>query len=186
MTRRLVLGLFAISGLHLACAADGYLRNEVFGAVGIGAAWHDEGSLGSGLNGGGGFGYRLSRRFGLEAEVNAFRTTRDYSSLYPPFQASGVHAMGNGLLYLNRGRAQTYLIFGAGLMHVSNPTGFAGARPGSSADGFAASLGAGIKIFVSEHLSLRPEFRIYAGDSRGVLEPPLGVFRFSMGIGYHW
>jgi len=186
MIPRLVLGLFAISGLHLACAADGYLRNEIFGAVGIGAAYHDEGSLGSGLNGGGGFGYRLSRRFGLEAEVNAFRTTRDYSSLYPPFQASGVHAMGSGLLYLNRGRAQTYLIFGAGLMHVSNATGFAGAQPGSSTDGLAANVGAGIKIFVTEHLSLRPEFRIYAGNSRGAVEPPLGVLRLSLGIGYHW
>jgi opacity protein-like surface antigen len=186
MIRRLVLGLFAISGLLLAGAAGGHLRNEVFGAIGMGTARHDEGSLGSGINGGGGFGYRLSRRFGLEAEVNAFQTTRDYSSLYPPFQASGVHAMGNGLLYLNRGRAETYLIFGAGLMHVSNSTGFAGARPGISADGFAASFGAGIEIFVTERLSLRPEFRIYAGDSRGVVEPPLDVFRFSMGIGYHW
>jgi len=186
MTRRLVLGLLAISGLNLAGAADSYLRNEVFGAVGIGQTYHDEGSLGSGINGGGGFGYRLSRRFGLEAEVNAFRTTRDYSSLYPPFQASGVHVMGNGLLYLNRGRAQSYLIFGAGLMHVSNSTGFAGAQPASSTNGFAAGFGAGIKIFVTEHLSLRPEFRIYAGNSRGAVEPPLGVLRFSMGIGYHW
>ena len=58
MIRRLVLGLFAISGLLRAGAADGHLRNEVFGAVGVGATWHDEGSLGSGLTGGGGFGYR--------------------------------------------------------------------------------------------------------------------------------
>ena len=94
--------------------------------------------------------------------------------------------MGNGLLYLNRGRAETYLIFGAGLMHVSKSTGFGGAQPGSSTDGFAAALGAGIQIFVTEHLSLRPEFSIYAGDSRGVVEPPLGVLRFSMGIAYHW
>ena len=71
-------------------------------------------------------------------------------------------------------------------MHVSNSSAFAGAQPGSSTDGFAASLGAGIKIFISEHLSLRPEFRIYAGDSRGVVEPPLAVLRFSMGIGYNW
>jgi hypothetical protein len=85
---------------------------------------------------------------------NAFRTTRDYSSLCPPFQASGVHATGNGLFYLYRGRAQTYLIFGAGLMHV------AGAQPGISTDGFAANL--------------------------GVVEPPLAVLRFSMGIAYHW
>lgn len=186
MIPRLVLGLFAISGLHLAGAAEGYLRNEVFGAVGIGKTYHDEGSLGSGLNGGGGFGYRLSPRFGVEAEVNAFRTTREFSSLYPPFQANGIHAMGSGLLYLNQGRAQTCLIFGAGVMHVSNPTGFAGAQPDRSTDGFAANLGAGIKIFVTGHLSLRPEFRIYAGNSRGVIEPPLGVLRFSMGIGYHW
>ena len=47
MIRRLVLGLFAIPGRHLAGAAD-YPRNEVFGAIGVGAAWPDEGSLGSG------------------------------------------------------------------------------------------------------------------------------------------
>ena len=37
MIRRLVLGLFAIPGRHLAGAAD-YPRNEVFGAIGVGAA----------------------------------------------------------------------------------------------------------------------------------------------------
>jgi hypothetical protein len=35
MIRRLVLGLFAISGLYLAGAVDGQFRSEVFGAIGI-------------------------------------------------------------------------------------------------------------------------------------------------------
>ena len=186
MIRLLIAGLFAVSVLAAADTAEGYLNRELFGTVGIGKAYDDEGSLGSGLNGGGGFGYRLSQRFGVEAEINAFRTVREFGPLFPPFRATGVHAMGYGLLYFNRGRAQAYLIFGAGLLHSSNPVGFAGARSDPSANGFAANLGAGIKIFVSEHVSLRPEFRIYAGDSRGVVEPPLGVMRFSMGIGYHW
>ena len=115
------------------------------------------------LNAGGGFGYRLSRRVAVEAEVNGFRTRRDFSSSFAPFQAQGAHVMGSGLLYLNRGRAQTYLLLGGGLLHVRVKNGFGELPVGRSANGFAINFGGGLKIFVSPHFSLRPELRIYSG-----------------------
>src|SRR5690242_328741 len=102
--------LLVLLGLFLAPVyAQNDFKREVFGTIGIGKTADDEGSLGSGVNGGGGFGYRLTRRFGVKAEVNAFRTRRDFSAGFQPFEATGVFAMGNGLLYLNRGRTQVYL-----------------------------------------------------------------------------
>ena len=158
----------------------------MFGAIGIGKTYDDEGSLGSGLNAGGGFGYRLSQRFAVEAEVNGFRTRRDFSSSFAPFQANGAHVMGSGLLYLSRGRAQAYLLLGGGLLHVHVKNGFGGAPAGKSANGFAVNFGGGLRIFVSPHLSLRPELRIYSGGSGGAVEPPFSVIRISLGAGYHW
>lgn len=182
--------MVAFSGLYLAAPAtasgEDFLKKEVFGAIGIGKTYDDEGSLGSGVNVGGGFGYRLWSRIGVEVEVNAFRTRREFSSAYPPFQASGAHVMGSGLLYLSRGRGQAYLLFGGGLLHTRLESGFGSVPVPRSANGFAVNLGGGMKIFVNPHVSLRPELRIYVGDSRGAVEPPFGDIRFSMGVGYHW
>jgi len=187
---RLVAGELAIAVLCLTGVTPAFCedlrRREVFGAIGIGKTYDDEGSLGSGLNAGGGFGYRLSQRFAAEAEVNAFRTRRDFSPSFAPFQASGVHAMGSGLLYLGRGRAQAYLLLGAGLLHVHVNNGFGGAPAGKSANGFAVNLGGGLKIFVRQHFSLRPELRIYSGGSGKAVEPPFSDIRISLGVGYHW
>src|SRR6185436_1992369 len=119
---------------------------------------------------GGGFGYHLSRRFAVEAGVNGFRTRRDFSSSFAPFQANGAHVMGSGLLYLSRGRAQAYLLLGAGLLHVHVKNGFGELPAGQSGNGFAINFGGGLRIFVSPHLSLRPELRIYSGGAGGAVE----------------
>ena len=162
-----------------------FKRSEVFGVVGVGKTYDDEGSLGTGINGGGGFGYRLSRRFGVEAEVNVFRTRREFSSQFPPFEADGAHVMGSGLLYLTQGRGQAYLIFGGGLQHVHVASGFGG-PVGRSGTGGAINFGGGVKIFVSPRVSLRPDLRIFSGGSGSAVEPPFSVIRISGGVGYHW
>jgi opacity protein-like surface antigen len=189
MMRR-VAGQFAVWGVLLAGSAPAsgqdFLRKEVFGVIGVGKTYDDEGSLGKGINGGGGFGYRLSRRFGAELEVNAFKTRREFASVVPAYESNGVHIMANGLLYLNQGRTQGYLIFGAGLLHFRNTMGFAGVDFDRSGNGLAVGIGAGLKIFVKERLSLRPEFRIYGGAAGGAVEPPFTDMRASMGLGYHW
>jgi hypothetical protein len=48
------------------------------------------------------------------------------------------------------------------------------------------AFGAGVKIFVRPHILLRPEFRIYGGDSGQAVETPFTDMRFSMGVGYTW
>jgi hypothetical protein len=187
---RLLAGKFAFAVLYLngvtPAFCEDFLKRQVFGAIGIGKTYDDEGSLGSGLNAGGGFGYRLSQRFAVEAEVNGFRTRRDFGSSFASFQANGAQVMGSGLLYLSRGRAQAYLLLGGGLLHVNVKNGFAGASAGKSANGFAVNFGGGLKILMSPHFSLRPELRIYSGGSGKAVEPPFSDIRISLGVGYHW
>jgi len=162
-----------------------FLKREVFGNIGVGKTYDDEGSLGKGINGGGGFGYRLTHRFGVEAEINGFQTKRVFSPDFAPFRASGAFVLGNGLWYLNRGRAQIFLIGGVGMLHVQNRVSFAGSVDRSD-NGVAMAFGAGVKIFVRPHILLRPEFRIYGGDSGQAVETPFTDMRFSMGVGYTW
>lgn len=139
------------------------------------------------MNGGGGFGYRLSRRFGVEAEVNAFRTRREFSPTFPPFQAHGAHVMGNGLLYLNQSAAaQAYVLFGAGLLHAVNEVDFGGARVNRSGNGLALGAGFGVKAFVTRSVSLRPEIRLSAASAGGAVDAHFTALRFSLGLGYHW
>ena len=78
----LTAGIGSVSGQE-------FLKREVFGNIGVGKTYDDEGSLGKGINGGGGIGYRLTDRFGVEAEVNGFRTKRVFSPDFAPFRASG-------------------------------------------------------------------------------------------------
>lgn len=182
---RTLPALAILTAAALPANAVNYAKAEVFGVVGIGRANDDEGGLGSGVNGGGGLGYRVFRRLGVEGEINAFRTKRTFSSAFPPYQASGVQMMGSGLLYLTTGPTQGYFLFGAGLVHARNTANFGGVVD-RSGTGFGVNLGGGVKAFLSEHISLRPEVRIYAGDPGGVIEPPFGIFRVSMAVGYHW
>jgi len=181
--RRLVLLAFCAAGVFPAWGAD--FKRELFGVVGVGKTYDDEGSLGSGINGGAGFGYRLSRRFGVEAEVNLFRTRREFSSQFPAFEANGAQVMGSGLLYLTQGRGQVYLVFGGGLQHVHVASGFGG-PVGRSGSGGAINFGGGVKILVSPRVSLRPEARVFAGGSGSAVEAPFSVIRVSLGVGYHW
>lgn len=183
--RILTAALILMTTAARASAAD-YPRAEVFGTVGIGKTGDDEGGLGSGVNGGGGAGYRIVRRLGVEAEINAFRTKRSFSNAFPAYQASGVTVMGSGLFYLTTGRTQGYLLFGAGLMNARNAVNFGGVAVDRAGNGVGFNLGGGVKAFVSDHVSLRPEVRIYAGDPGGVIEAPFGILRVSMGVGYHW
>ncbi len=169
-----------------AILADEPLRREVFGSAGFGYNYDDEGSIGHGVTGGGGFGYRIWQRLGVEGEVSAFRSRREFGAPIPAFQANGLRVMGNGLIYLNRGPAQAYVLLGFGLLHVRNEVGFAGLRLDRSSNGVNAGAGFGLRIFVTPHWSLRPEFRVDAGATNGAIEAPFTSMRFAMGVGYHW
>jgi hypothetical protein len=154
-------------------------RREIFGTIGAGFASDDEGSIGRGINGGGGIGYRLTRRFGVEGEVNAFRARRSFGQPIPPFGATGAHVMGNALVHFGSPRAQFYLLGGAGLLHARNLAGV-------SSNGLAIDVGVGFKIYATPHIFIRPDVRIFAGDSGRAIEPPLSDLRVSIGLGYAW
>ena len=119
---------------------------------------------------------------GVEAEVNGFRTERKLNYSPNPFQASGVLVMGNALLYLG----PLYLVGGAGLLHIRNQVGFSGEPANRSGSGFAVDVGGGVRIPVTRHIVLRPEVRVYSGDSGQAVERPFTDIRFSMAAGYCW
>lgn len=162
-------------------------KQEGFGFVGIGKSYDDEGSIGKGLSTGGGWGYRLSNRFGMEAEFNWFRTRREFSSMYPPYEGNGAYLNGSGLWYFTQGRAEGYLIGGAGWLHYQNEADFSGSSVDRSGDGFGIHFGSGIKIHIQERLYVRPELRILIGKAGSeAIESPLSHLRLSMGLGYRW
>jgi hypothetical protein len=185
MTRFLRI-LSLIAATAAAILGQDHAKRELFGTIGIAKTYDDEGSLGTGLHGGGGFGYRFTRRLGAEVEVTGFRTRREFGSAYPAFQASGAMVLGNGLLYLSRGRAEWYLTGGAGMLHIRNHIGFSGVPVNLADDGLAVDLGTGIKIHASSHFVLRPEVRLFAGNGGRAVEAPFSGVRVSMTAGFCW
>lgn len=179
----------AVLGWLVAAASlfgQDYPKREVFGTIGIAKTYDDEGSLGKGLHGGGGFGCRFTRRLGAEVEVTGFRTRREFDYIPAAFEASGAMVLGNGLLYLSTGRAQWYLIGGLGMLHIRNKVGFSGVPFNVADNGLALDLGTGIKIYASRHLVLRPEVRLFAGNSGRAVEAPFSGVRVSMAAGFCW
>ncbi len=178
----------AVITLIAAASALGqdYPKREVYGAIGIAKTYDDEGSLGKGFHGGGGIGYRFSRRLGAEVEVTGFRTRREFDYIPAAFEAAGAMVIGNGLLHLTRGRGEWYLIGGAGLLHIRTKTGFTGAPANITHNGMAVDFGSGVKIHVTRHFVLRPEVRLFAGNSGRAVESPFSGLRFSMAAGFCW
>jgi opacity protein-like surface antigen len=155
-------------------------RVDVFGLVGVGATYDDEGSLGKGIAAAGGIGYRLTRRFGVEGEVNAFQSKRDFGQIVPPFQHSGAHVMANALVHFGPQRSQFYLLGGVGLVHVKNKTS------DRSDDAFNLGFGFGFKFLARERVYIRPDFRIFSGSTNRAAESPFSMLRVAIGAGYLW
>ena len=153
-------------------------RADVFGLIGIGKVYDDEGSLGSGPSGGGGIGYRLRKRLGVEAEINAFSSKREFGGVPPPFEHNGAHVMGNVLSHFGPSRTQFYVLGGAGLLYVKNQ-----ARNVSDT-GFNVGFGVGMKIFATERVYIRPDFRIFSGGTSQAVESPFSMLRIGAGVGY--
>jgi hypothetical protein len=52
----------------------------------------------------------------------------------------------------------------------------------SEANDFAWGGGAGVKIFVTPRLTVRPQFRMVFSEATGVM----GLAASSVAVGYHW
>jgi hypothetical protein len=184
--RILVLGVVCFVGLMQ--AQESQYRSEVFGSIGYASVADDEGSLGGGISGGVGAGFRLTPRFGVEFDFDTLRNRRTTSGGSLEFAGHGYVASGSGVLYFRRGRVQPYLALGAGVLHYTSENGFSGTPAVKrSGTGAAAIAGLGALFFVSPHVSLRPDLRMIAGSAGGiqVIEGPV-MLRISFGLGYHW
>jgi len=183
------LAILLTCGTALCFGQEFSYRGEMFGTVGVGKTYDDEGSLGSGFNGGGGIGYRMRPKFAVEFDFSAFRHERETSFGLLLFSGSGIFATGNALYYFGSGsgRVQPYVIGGAGILHKRNTSSFEGQPPlDISGTGFALNIGTGAKIFLAPRFSLRPEFRIFSGKAGPAVEAPFSIIRAAVGAAYHW
>ncbi|MCI0337472.1 MAG: porin family protein [Acidobacteria bacterium] len=196
----LLIVMLAVAGF----AQNESYKREVYGNIGYGMLGDDEGSHGRDLMFGGGFGYRLSRRWGLAIEASRNGNHRETAE----FVMDGYAALVGGALQyhlLAERKTQPYLRFGLSYARYDGrfipnpstpPSGFS-VQPGSGKSGaqnfIGPDFGIGAKIFVTKSVSIRPEFRVAPLRGLGgyepfrhVLEPPLFASWFSVGIGYHW
>ena len=199
--------LFLIMTATAGTAVAQEYKGEVYGNFGYGAVWADDGSLGNGAVVGGGIGYRFSRRWGVAVDFSRHAHHRDFSWDGIVNKWDGHSLILNGSLVCHfrpESRTQPYLRFGLSYAYQEQnefyretPSAFLRQLGDSEVreETFHATnnylgldLGAGVKIFVAERISIKPEFRYAALSVRGgggypdVLSAPW----FNVGIGYHW
>ena len=164
-------------------------KYEVFGSAGYGATSDDEGGVGRGLDVGAGFGVRATRKLVFEGSANRISHLREFAFSGVRFEGTGLFACANALYHSSDSKVQPYVIGGIGVLHHEDrSSGLGPPRPPLSASGSAYNFGAGVKVFLNKHVSLRPEVRVFVGDlgNGGGTEPPFSLLRGSVGIGYHW
>lgn len=159
-------------------------RAEVFGSLGGGKAYEDEGLRGNGLTIGGGVGYRLTPRVGIEAQVNGMHYRRDFRSGVR-FEGTVVLTTANLLYHFSTSRVQPYVFGGIGHSYDRRNSQFPGAPflPQQTANGYAINFGVGVKIFLNKKYSLRPEWAFGGGTS---FEQSIALGRASLAFTYHW
>ena len=140
----------------LACAQISR-PTEAYGHAGWGSAWDDEGSIGSGISAGLNIGHRLTPKVAVEGDFNYFRHKREFS--FATWKGTGAVLTGNLVYHFTSGRVQPYVLVGAGLM-MYNPDL---TLETDSSTGWAWGFGAGVKGFLTERVSIRPEWRVAVG-----------------------
>ena len=182
-------------------------KGEVYGNFGYGSVSDDDYSLGNGAVVGGGIGYRFSRRWGVAVDFSRNAHHRDFSRDGIVNKWDGHSLILNGSLLCHfrpESRTQPYLRFGLSyanqehnelyretLSVTLDPLGGSETREEtihSTNNYLGLDLGAGVKIFVSERISIKPELRYVALSVRGGDGHPdvLWAPWFCIGIGYHF
>lgn len=179
--RVLLAALMLSSVLPLAARQGGeFKRWEVYGHIGAGGSYDDEGSVGSGLFTGFGGGKRVTRHIGLEGEYTYFRHDRTIALGQFRFKGSGHIFTGNFLYHFRpEAKVQPFVLVGAGGLNYSDGDG----------PGFAWTAGVGLKAYLTDHIFIRPEVRLSSGRFDRVPlqpEPPVSNLRFQFGAGYRW
>src|ERR1044072_1715386 len=94
-------------------AQDFTPKGEVFGSVGGGKAFDDEGGIGNGVDFGGGIGYCITPKFCVEGAVNSVRHSR-YFGNGVVFEGTGTFVSANALYYFSTQKVQPYVLGGGG------------------------------------------------------------------------
>ncbi len=156
-------------------------KTEVFGVVGGAAIHDDETYLGSGLNLGGGVGFRLSRRFGLNVEGyynNSSRSFPDSGRL----ESNATTLAADLHIYFPIRKVEPYVLVGTGLTRFHQTGNFIDANFNSTDSGYTLQWGGGARIFVTPQLSVRPEFKWVSSSNISFVNQ----LRGTVSIGYHW
>jgi len=178
-------------------------KYEIFGSAGWSDFGGDEGGLGGGPSFGAGVEVRPFRRLGFELEVNRVHYRRyleavdlpeplraQFPELSAPqllFEGTAVFVTGNVVYHVDVSpRIQLYVLGGAGIVRESSRRTEAFPNvPESTVDEFTFNAAAGVEVFVSRRLAIRPEFRtsnfliLSSWDSR------LYQNRVSVALAYH-
>lgn len=163
-------------------------RAEVFGSIGGGKVYDDEGSLGKGLDIGGGIGFRLTSKLHIEGQVNGIDYERNFASGVR-FAGTAIFTTANLRYHFSTAKVQPFIVGGVGFVHHENRSRFLEDNfpTKRTTNGLATNFGGGVEIFLNKKFSIKPEFRIFLGDTAGSgVEPPFTVGRGSVAFSYHW
>jgi len=173
-------------------------NGEVFGK--IGSAWPnaDWDPLGRGFVFGGGGGYMLSDRWEAVVEVQSQRNSRDLGPGAYFYEGQLLTIGGNFQYHFSMSRLQPYLGVGLNYARYDGARGFRAddSNPATRIEGkqnfWRPHLGFGCKVFLSKHVSIQPEARLYLGGlpdhdpSWDPVDPGLVRTEFNIGLGFHW
>lgn len=166
------------------CLAQDYgSRGEIFGSVAQSSLGGDEGTITTGANYGMGFGVRPFSRIAFELEVSGGRYTKGNEFAMERAEWSPIYWTANAVYHFSTARWQPYVLLGAGVLRDAGKAELSFPEPRLfqySRTDLALAFGAGLKIFLTERISLRPEFRHLDSRRRTMVD------RFSMGVGFHW
>ncbi len=187
---------FLMAMIFLVYATNSFAENqphpwkyqaEIFGSVGWGSFYHGNHKYGGGFNWSGGLGVRpfsgALRGLGFEGEINglhfAGRTGTDYES-----KGDRTVLSANVLYHFGRAGTQFFLLGGIGSLKAHYHYQVPGYLYQDEGRKMSLNLGAGVKIRLASHFSIRPEFRLFdttVGSGYNWSSP-----QFSCGVSYHW
>lgn len=188
MCRTVVALVVLMQGIPVGVLAQGAPTNEykveAFGSLGLGALsrFDDSTPFGSGISFGGGIGFRLLNPLEVKLDVHGM------SGLKESVRSAMVVSASAAYHFSTRYPAvQPYVLGGVGMLRTNNKVSTYLNRR-FVADftdvGLGVNVGAGLRVFVTPTVSLRPEVTYINAlwNSR----ENLSETRVSMAVGYHW
>lgn len=176
---------FAVMACAFPAAGQGTSRPfEVFAGAGVSRMGGDEGSLGRGPSVVSGFGYRVTPRLSLEVDLSRAQHERNIAG--GPLEGTGTGVFGDLVYHFGEGRMQVFVVGSLGVLNsdITQTYPTAGGTQTFTRDesSFAWGGGAGVKVFLTPSISLRPQFRLVFSEETGVMGQATG----SVAVGFHW